>query len=63
MKELSGEARIYYIFNNIFQNVLANLDATADLGDQDTRPAIRGSMGPRPSLFVLEVAFDSSVKP
>ena len=62
-KELSGGARIYYIFNDVFGNALANLDATADLGDQDIRTAIRNSAGPRPSLFVPEVAFDLLVKP
>jgi dynamin 1-like protein len=62
-KELSGGARIYYIFNDVFGNALANLDATADLGDQDIRTAIRNSSGPRPSLFVPEVAFDLLVKP
>ena len=62
-KELSGGARIYYIFNDVFGNALANLDATANLGDQDIRTAIRNSSGPRPSLFVPEVAFDLLVKP
>ena len=62
-KELSGGARIYYIFNDVFGNALANLDATANLGDQDIRTAIRNSAGPRPSLFVPEVAFDLLVKP
>jgi len=32
-----------------FGNALANLDATADPGDQDIRTAIRNSTGPRPS--------------
>jgi dynamin 1-like protein len=62
-KELSGGARIYYIFHDVFGNALANLDATANLGDQDIRTAIRNSAGPRPSLFVPEVAFDLLVKP
>ena len=62
-KELSGGARICYIFNDVFGNALANLDATANLGDQDIRTAIRNSTGPRPSLFVPEVAFDLLVKP
>ncbi|KAF9647684.1 hypothetical protein BDM02DRAFT_3261534 [Thelephora ganbajun] len=62
-KELSGGARIYYIFNDVFGNALTNLDATANLGDQDIRTAIRNSAGPRPSLFVPEVAFDLLVKP
>jgi dynamin 1-like protein len=62
-KELSGGARIYYIFHDVFGNALANLDATGNLGDLDIRTAIRNSAGPRPSLFVPEVAFDLLVKP
>ena len=61
-KELSGGAYIY-IFNDVFGNALANLDATASLGDWDIRPVIRNSSGPRPSLFFPEVAFDLLVKP
>jgi dynamin 1-like protein len=62
-KELSGGARIYYIFSDVFGHALASIDATQDLGDQDIRTAIRNSTGPRPSLFVPEVAFDLLVKP
>ncbi|TFK73726.1 dynamin protein dnm1 [Pluteus cervinus] len=62
-KELSGGARIYYIFNDIFGHALESIDPTANLGDQDIRTAIRNSTGPRPSLFVPEVAFDLLVKP
>ncbi|KAF8643005.1 hypothetical protein AX16_009250 [Volvariella volvacea WC 439] len=62
-KELSGGARIYYIFNDIFGQALASIDSTAGLGDQDIRTAIRNSTGPRPSLFVPEIAFDLLVKP
>ena len=40
-----------------------NLDVTAKLGDQDIRTVIRNSVGPRPGLFVPEVAFDLLVKP
>lgn len=62
-KELSGGARIYYIFNDVFGHALQSLDATANLSSQDIRTAIRNSTGPRPSLFVPEVAFDLLVKP
>jgi dynamin 1-like protein len=62
-KELSGGARIYYIFNDIFGAALASIDATHNLEDQDIRTAIRNSTGPRPSLFVPEIAFDLLVKP
>ncbi|KZT21012.1 hypothetical protein NEOLEDRAFT_1099926 [Neolentinus lepideus HHB14362 ss-1] len=62
-KELSGGARIYYIFNDIFGSALASLDSTQNLETQDIRTAIRNSTGPRPSLFVPETAFDLLVKP
>ncbi|KAI0315046.1 dynamin protein dnm1 [Amylostereum chailletii] len=62
-KELSGGARIYYIFNDIFGHALASIDSTQNLDSQDIRTAIRNSTGPRPSLFVPEVAFDLLVKP
>ncbi|KIJ65433.1 hypothetical protein HYDPIDRAFT_27440 [Hydnomerulius pinastri MD-312] len=62
-KELSGGARIYYIFNDVFGHALASIDSTAGLDNQDIRTAIRNSTGPRPSLFVPEAAFDLLVKP
>ncbi|KAG6836693.1 hypothetical protein H0H93_004804 [Arthromyces matolae] len=62
-KELSGGARIYYIFNDVFGQALASIDATHNLENQDIRTAIRNSTGPRPSLFVPEIAFDLLVKP
>ncbi len=62
-KELSGGARVYYIFNDVFGNALASIDPTQSLENQDIRTAIRNSTGPRPSLFVPEVAFTSAVPP
>ncbi|WWD16678.1 hypothetical protein CI109_101108 [Kwoniella shandongensis] len=62
-KELSGGARIYYIFNEVFGHALQNIDPTQNLSLSDIRTAIRNSTGPRPSLFVPEVAFDLLVKP
>lgn len=62
-KELSGGARIYYIFNDVFGHALESINPTHNLTVQDIRTAIRNSTGPRPSLFVPEVAFDLLVKP
>ncbi|KAJ8487215.1 hypothetical protein ONZ45_g14418 [Pleurotus djamor] len=62
-KELSGGARIYYIFNDVFGQALASIDSTQNLDNQDIRTAIRNSTGPRPSLFVPEAAFELLVKP
>jgi dynamin 1-like protein len=62
-KELCGGARIYYIFNSVFGNSLEQIDPTTNLSVLDIRTAIRNSTGPRPSLFVPELAFDLLVKP
>lgn len=62
-KELCGGARIYYIFNSVFGNSLESIDPTMNLSVSDIRTAIRNSTGPRPSLFVPELAFDLLVKP
>lgn len=62
-KELCGGARIYYIFNSVFGSSLESIDPTTNLSTSDIRTAIRNSTGPRPSLFVPELAFDLLVKP
>ncbi|KAL0095533.1 Dynamin family protein [Phycomyces blakesleeanus] len=62
-KELCGGARIYYIFNNVFGHALDAIRPCANLTNNDIRTAIRNSTGPRPSLFVPEIAFDLLVKP
>ena len=62
-KELSGGARVYYIFHEVFGNALDGLEPTANLTPHEIRTAIRNSTGPRPSLFIPEVAFDLLVKP
>lgn len=62
-KELCGGARIYYIFNSVFGNSLEQVNPTQNLSVLDIRTAIRNSTGPRPSLFVPELAFDLLVKP
>lgn len=62
-KELGGGARIYYIFNDVFGNSLETIDPNMNLSISDIRTAIRNSTGPRPSLFVPELAFDLLVKP
>ncbi|OBA23567.1 hypothetical protein METBIDRAFT_38369 [Metschnikowia bicuspidata var. bicuspidata NRRL YB-4993] len=63
IKELCGGARIYYIFNEVFGALLACINPTHNLAVKDIRTAIRNSSGPRPSLFVPELAFDLLVKP
>ncbi|KAK7204991.1 dynamin GTPase [Myxozyma melibiosi] len=63
LKELCGGARIYYIYNDVFGTQLGQIDPTSNLSVHDIRTAIRNSTGPRPSLFVPELAFDLLVKP
>ncbi|WPK26878.1 hypothetical protein PUMCH_004246 [Australozyma saopauloensis] len=63
IRELCGGARIYFIFNEVFGSLLAMLNPTQNLAVKDIRTAIRNSSGPRPSLFVPELAFDLLVKP
>lgn len=63
IKELCGGARIYFIFNEVYGAQLASINPTQNLSVKDIRTAIRNSSGPRPSLFVPELAFDLLVKP
>ncbi|TIB72673.1 hypothetical protein E3Q17_01421 [Wallemia mellicola] len=62
-KELGGGARVYYIFNDVFGRALESINPNQNLSNHDIRTAIRNSTGPRPSLFVPEVAFELLVKP
>ncbi|KAI7849538.1 dynamin-A [Circinella umbellata] len=62
-KELSGGARIYFIFNNIFGHALDAIIPCSNITNDDIRTAIRNSTGPRCSLFVPELAFDLLVRP
>lgn len=62
-KELSGGARIYFIFNSVFGHALDSIRPCANLTDGDIRTAIRNSTGPKCSLFVPEQAFDLLVRP
>jgi dynamin 1-like protein len=62
-KELSGGARIYFIFNSVFGHALDSIHPCANITNEDIRTAIRNSTGPRCSLFVPEAAFDLLVRP
>ncbi|EEB07744.1 dynamin Dnm1 [Schizosaccharomyces japonicus yFS275] len=63
MKELSGGARLFSIFNNVFKNAVIDIDPMSNLSTLDIRTAILNSTGPRATLFVPELAFDILVKP
>ncbi|XP_059461572.1 dynamin-related protein 3A-like isoform X3 [Corylus avellana] len=61
-KELSGGARIQYIFQSIFVKSLEEVDPCDDLNDDDIRTAIQNATGLRNSLFVPEVPFEALVR-
>ncbi|XP_065829676.1 dynamin-1-like protein isoform X2 [Oscarella lobularis] len=60
--ELSGGARIGYIFYDIFGRALRSVDPLAGLTRSDILTAIRNATGPRPVLFVPEIAFELLVR-
>ncbi|KAM7271390.1 hypothetical protein ACFE04_030604 [Oxalis oulophora] len=60
--ELSGGARIHYIFQQIFVKSLEEVDPCEDLTDDDIRTAIQNATGTRSALFVPEVPFEVLVK-
>lgn len=62
-KELCGGARIYYVYNEVLGRSLRSINPLQNLTLTDIRTAIRNSTGPRPSLFVPELAFDLLIKP
>jgi len=60
--ELSGGARIHYIFQAIFVRSLEEVDPCDDLNDDDIRTAIQNATGPKNVLFVPEVPFELLVR-
>ncbi|KAM7459612.1 hypothetical protein LguiA_036606 [Lonicera macranthoides] len=61
-KELSGGARIHYIFQSIFVKSLEEVDPCEELTEDDIRTAIQNAAGPRNALFVPEVPFEVLVR-
>ncbi|XP_057977621.1 dynamin-related protein 3A [Malania oleifera] len=60
--ELSGGARIHYIFQSIFVKSLEEVDPCEDLTDEDIRTAIQNATGPKSALFVPEVPFEVLIR-
>ncbi|WKY07136.1 hypothetical protein Q1695_006947 [Nippostrongylus brasiliensis] len=60
--ELCGGARICFIFHEIFRKSLESVNPLENLTQMDILTAIRNATGPRPALFVPEVAFELLVK-
>ncbi|KAJ8531622.1 hypothetical protein K7X08_033980 [Anisodus acutangulus] len=60
--ELSGGARIHYIFQSIFVKSLEEVDPCEDLTDDDIRTAIQNATGSKSALFVPEVPFEVLIR-
>ena len=60
--QLSGGARICYIFHHIFSDTLSSIAPLEGLQRSDILHAISNAMGPRPALFVSEMAFELLAK-
>ncbi|KMT09308.1 hypothetical protein BVRB_6g134060 [Beta vulgaris subsp. vulgaris] len=60
--ELSGGARIHYIFQSIFVKSLEEVDPCEGLSDEDIRTALQNAKGPRSAVFAPEVPFEVLVR-
>ncbi|XP_062522189.1 dynamin-1-like protein isoform X2 [Corticium candelabrum] len=60
--ELCGGARICYIFHETFGRTLESVNPLDGLNATDVLTAIQNATGPRPALFVPEIAFELLVK-
>jgi len=56
--ELLGGSRLNYIFYEVYNKVLNEIDPFDALSDEDLKTAIRNASSLRPNLFVPEVAFE-----
>lgn len=61
-QELSGGARISFVFHEIFKNGVDSLDPFDQIKDSDIRTIMYNSSGSAPSLFVGTEAFEVLVK-
>ncbi|XXG49120.1 hypothetical protein AAC387_Pa02g3387 [Persea americana] len=60
--ELSGGARVHYIFQSIYVKSLEEVDPLDGLSDEDIRTAIHNATGPKSALFVPAVPFEVLVR-
>lgn len=60
--ELSGGARICYIFHETFNRALNKIDPLCELTSGDILTAIRNATGTKPAYFIPELAFELLVK-
>ncbi|KAL8168053.1 hypothetical protein V2J09_009552 [Rumex salicifolius] len=60
--ELSGGARIHYIFQSIFVRSLEEVGPCEGISDEDIRITIHNARGPRSALFAPEAPFEVLVR-
>lgn len=53
-----GGSRLSYIFYEVYNKVMDEIDPFEALSDEDIKTAIRNASSLRPNLFVPEVAFE-----
>jgi replication fork clamp-binding protein CrfC len=61
-QQLYGGARIAFVFNEVFGARVDSIDPFDNLSDTEIRTAIRNATGPRPTLFLPEMAFEILVR-
>ncbi|CUM51365.1 unnamed protein product [Debaryomyces tyrocola] len=61
-QELSGGARISFVFHEIYKNGITSLDPFDQIKDADIRTIMHNTSGSAPSLFVGTQAFEVLVK-
>ncbi|KAJ7184356.1 Dynamin central region-domain-containing protein [Mycena filopes] len=62
LNELSGGARISFVFHELFNNGIKNIDPFDQVKDGDIRTLLYNSSGSTPALFVGTAAFEAIVK-
>ncbi|KAF5373117.1 hypothetical protein D9758_001534 [Tetrapyrgos nigripes] len=62
LNELSGGARISFVFHELFNNGVKNIDPFDQVKDGDIRTILYNSSGSTPALFVGTAAFEVIVK-
>ena len=62
LNELSGGARISFVFHELFNNGVRSIDPFDQVKDGDIRTILYNSSGSTPSLFVGTTAFEVIVK-
>ena len=62
LQELSGGARINYIFHETFGRTLEGVEPLEGLSRLEVLTAIKNSTGPRTAVFVPDLSFELLVK-